>query len=344
MRRRVVVIVAVLAMVGYTFGTAAATERALRCFGQIPDFVGTGASEIIWGTGAGEVIHGGGGNDIIYGYGGNDLLCGGAGADDIYGGKGHDSISGGGGNDWLNGQAGDDLLRGNAGKDTLLGKGGNDYLYGGKKKDVLKGGNGADSLWGNGGNDKLFGNGGNDWLLGHPGWDRVNGGAGNDTCDNRDDVLLNCGGGGGGGTPTMQTSLPASYGTDTLAPGFWPDPMTYSMTSGGVVDVFGQLGTGCYGWAAQAPDFELTYNGGSGFLRVYFVANNNSADTTLIINDPNGFWYCDDDAGLGGNVLNPMIDFSPAASGVYDIWVGSRFSGQNWGGTLNITELSGNTP
>lgn len=343
MLRRATVLAAVLGLVLYTFGTAAATERARRCFGAAisPGGGGTAASETFYGTNGDDVIHSGGGNDVIYGYGGNDLLCGGRGADIIYGGKGQDGLNGGGGNDRLYGGHGNDDLYGRRGKDKLIGQAGNDFLYGGAKKDVLKGKAGDDSLYGQGGNDKLLGGGGNDYLLGHPGYDRVNGGPGVNTCDSRDDVLVNCGGGGGA---TMQTGLPSTYGDYTLNQGFLPDPVTYPATSGGPVDVFAQLGGVCNGFAAQAPDFQFTYNGSASLFRFYFVTDNASADTTLIINDPNGTWHCNDDAGLGVNWRNPMIDFTPGIWGVYDVWIGSLNSGQGWSGTLYVTELGGNTP
>jgi len=345
MRQKALFIVLVLGLLIYTVGTAAATERAMKCFG-IPVTAnggGSGADEAFYGTPGVDVINAGGGNDVIYGYGGNDVLCGGQGADRIFGGRGNDLLSGGGGSDLLKGGGGNDDLFGNGGKDRLKGGNGVDFLYGGAGKDILKGGNGDDELYGEGGNDRLLGNGGNNYLLGHPGFDRVNGGLGANTCDNRDDVLINC----GGGMASMQPFLPAVFGSDTLTGSqFVPDPSTYSVTSGGSVDVFGQLGGNCAGWASEAPDYQITYSGTTpaNLLRFFFVSNKNSADTTLVVNDPNGIWHCNDDAGLGGNWRNPMIDFTPGIIGVYDIWVGSLFANKDWAGTLSVTEFGGVTP
>ncbi|WP_233346946.1 hypothetical protein [Hyphobacterium sp. CCMP332] len=73
----------------------------------------------------------------------------------------------------------------------------------------------------------------------------------------------------------------------------------------------------CRGYAASAPDIRINFTGGA-FNRINFSALSN-ADTTLIVNDPNGTWWCDDDSGNG---LNPLIELTPI-SGQYDIWVGT---------------------
>ena len=59
-------------------------------------------------------------------------------------------------------------------------------------------------------------------------------------------------------------------------------------------------------------------------------------DTTLVINGPDGQWYCDDDT----NGVNPMVRFESPGSGQYDIYVGHY--GQNRGvpARLYISELT----
>ena len=88
----------------------------------------------------------------------------------------------------------------------------------------------------------------------------------------------------------------------------------------------------CRGWVANAPDVRLQFQGGW-FDEINFWVESN-ADTTLIINDPNGNWWCDDDSGDG---LDPLLSFVPM-SGQYDIWVGS-YSGSYSDAELNISEL-----
>ena len=96
------------------------------------------------------------------------------------------------------------------------------------------------------------------------------------------------------------------------------------------------LGNGCNGHIANAPDFQLTYNAGS--FPLYFSVLSD-ADTTLVINGPDGSWYCNDDT----NGLNPVVVFGDgggtATSGTYDVWVGT-FGDSNANATLYISELS----
>ena len=93
------------------------------------------------------------------------------------------------------------------------------------------------------------------------------------------------------------------------------------------------IGGSCAGYVASAPDFRLNYTAGGFSLNVYFESG---SDTTLVINDPSGQWYCDDDSR--GN-LNPAVHFANPASGQYDIWVGSFDASGGAGGTLSISEL-----
>ncbi|MCB9006190.1 MAG: hypothetical protein H6656_02175 [Ardenticatenaceae bacterium] len=136
--------------------------------------------------------------------------------------------------------------------------------------------------------------------------------------------------------PTLSALLPPNFGSTSLLAGFLPDPTIISLTSGGGVDVSYLNGFGCTGYATAAPDFRLIWSGNGGELSFMFNANSVGDDTTLIINDPNGNWYCNDDfAGV-----NPGIRFNTAVSGQYDIWIGSYSANDNISGQLNISELS----
>lgn len=134
-------------------------------------------------------------------------------------------------------------------------------------------------------------------------------------------------------------SLTPLQGSGSLSAGFWPDPFTQSVTSGGSVDVTaGGYGDACRGFASSAPNFSLQWSGTSGLLQFYFVS---SGDTTLIVNDAHGNWWCDDDSG--GN-LQPLIAIPSPPEGQYDIWVGSFSAGEQWSGTLYVTEIASNRP
>jgi len=136
----------------------------------------------------------------------------------------------------------------------------------------------------------------------------------------------------------QNASADPSYGSVQLASGFTPDPHTVQIQAGGSIDA-ARLGNSCVGFIADAPDFDLYWTAGSGSLPLAISAAS-SADTTLVINGPDGNWYCDDDGGLNG--LNPSIVFQNPVSGLYDIWIGTYTSGSFQAATLAISELESN--
>ncbi|MGX6648145.1 hypothetical protein ACWCOP_09405 [Maricaulaceae bacterium MS644] len=127
-------------------------------------------------------------------------------------------------------------------------------------------------------------------------------------------------------------SLNPTYGTYNLQSGFLPDPQLIQVVAGGSNNVSAMTGGQCAGFAAEAPDVRINFTGGS-FSEINFSARSN-ADTTLIVNDPNGQWFCDDDSGEG---LNPLVELTPI-SGQYDIWVGT-FGSSTAQATLAVSEL-----
>lgn len=127
-------------------------------------------------------------------------------------------------------------------------------------------------------------------------------------------------------------SLSATYGSTTLRGGFTPDPHRVNLTAGGSLDA-SQLGPGCVGRIAGAPDYELTYRPTSYDLT---IGVNSNTDTTLVVNGPDGRWYCDDDSADAA--FNPLIRFDDPQSGTYDIWVGT-FGDETASAELYISEL-----
>ncbi|MFM6853021.1 MAG: hypothetical protein ACKOUM_02955 [Sphingopyxis sp.] len=128
----------------------------------------------------------------------------------------------------------------------------------------------------------------------------------------------------------QNASLRAHSGTVTLNAGFTPDPYTVNVTAGGSVNGANLPGS-CTGMISDAPDFELTYHAGSFPLAFRSIS---SADTTLIINGPDGQWYCDDDSFGDGDA---QVIFRNPRSGTYDVWVGT-FGGGTASTTLQVTE------
>jgi len=118
----------------------------------------------------------------------------------------------------------------------------------------------------------------------------------------------------------------------TLASGFTPDPFTRYLST----NIFGGFEvddvSDCAGFVSPTPDFRLQWSGTSG-LRFYFVGD---TDTVMLINDPSGNYYCNDDSF---DTLDPTISFSRSGSGQYDVWIGTYEDGGNVNGTLYVTEI-----
>jgi hypothetical protein len=132
-----------------------------------------------------------------------------------------------------------------------------------------------------------------------------------------------------GGTPDF--TLDPNYGTVNLESGFTPDPYTHSILAGGSIAAAGAK-AGCEGSVSAAPDLQVFFEAGE--LDLTFMVEADE-DTTLLINTPNGRWYCDDD-GAGG--LNPKVQITNPQSGRYDIWVGT-YGDDMVQSTLKVSEL-----
>lgn len=128
----------------------------------------------------------------------------------------------------------------------------------------------------------------------------------------------------------QDSSQTAISGEVSLRSGFTPDPQRVAVTAGGTIDA-SKLGGACKGRVSNAPDYEVTYSAGS-FPLVFRTVS--SADTTLVINGPDGSWFCDDDSFGDGDA---EVRFNRPSSGTYDIWVG-RYDGGTASATLIITE------
>lgn len=129
-------------------------------------------------------------------------------------------------------------------------------------------------------------------------------------------------------------NLRPNYTTLTLRTGFEPDPQTVNLQSGGNIDA-SSISSSCRGFIANAPDVRVVYTAGSLPL---IISVGSDADTTLVVNAPDGRWYCDDDSGVNG--FNPMVRFNNPASGRYEIWVGTYGHSSLERGTLAISELT----
>ncbi|MDQ8756586.1 hypothetical protein RCO27_10115 [Sphingosinicella sp. LHD-64] len=124
-----------------------------------------------------------------------------------------------------------------------------------------------------------------------------------------------------------------NFGTVNLRTGFTPDPQVIAVRSGGALDVQ-NLSSNCRGFISNAPDVRLNFEAGNLPL---ILSVNSSADTTLVVNGPDGQWYCDDDGGNEG--LNPSLRFDKPSSGRYEIWIGTYGNSSYQEAQLHISEL-----
>lgn len=169
-----------------------------------------------------------------------------------------------------------------------------------------------------------------------------------------------CGGGAAQTEVIVATEAPAAspliiggqtsnFGQAGLDTGFLPDPHQVAVVSGAsdatgdVVDINSLALTprnsgACRGYTTAQPDYIVRVGSPGQLLRFYVNA---PGDTTLIINDGAGNWWCSDDDG--GN-LNPLIDIANPPAGQYDIWVGSYQAGANIQSVLSVSELTSSTP
>jgi hypothetical protein len=132
-----------------------------------------------------------------------------------------------------------------------------------------------------------------------------------------------------GDAQPQNPSLKPTYGSVTLKSGFTPDPYVKQVVAGGPIQT--KLG-GVAAWVTNAPDFKLTYEAGDLPLTIHVESK---ADTTLLINLPDGSWVANDDHD--GN-RNPLLRFAKPQTGRYDIWVGT-FGKDTAPAVLKITEL-----
>jgi hypothetical protein len=125
-----------------------------------------------------------------------------------------------------------------------------------------------------------------------------------------------------------------NFGEVTLRSGFTGDPHTIALQAGGDLNAQ-SISSGCSGFITSAPDVRLNFTGGDLPLILSVAAR---SDTTLVVNGPDGSWYCDDDGGVSGT--NPAVRFNSPRTGRYEIWVGTYSAGNAQPARLHISELT----
>ncbi|WP_339804441.1 hypothetical protein [uncultured Marinobacter sp.] len=119
---------------------------------------------------------------------------------------------------------------------------------------------------------------------------------------------------------TLNWQATPLYGTVSLTAGFQPDPHLVEIDAGGTTNVEPVLKNNCLGYVnSEAPDVDVNYTPGSYPLTFSVMSD---ADTTLVIYDPDGNWYCNDDFS-GESHSNPGVVFERPPAGNYNVWVGT---------------------
>ncbi|MGE0596109.1 MAG: peptidase S1 [Hyphomonadaceae bacterium] len=137
-----------------------------------------------------------------------------------------------------------------------------------------------------------------------------------------------------GSAAAQNVNANPNYGTVNLSGGFSPDPYAVNLQSGGSINAQSAISGSCRGFISGAPDVRLNFSPGSLPLIISVASG---SDTTLVVNAPDGRWYCDDDSGVNG--LNPMVRFNAPMSGRYEIWVGTYGNASLQSAQLHISEL-----
>lgn len=104
--------------------------------------------------------------------------------------------------------------------------------------------------------------------------------------------------------------------------GFQPDPFRVeAMSIGGEVNAQSRnLAADCTGLISVEPNFRFSALTPFERLRFIFIADTVTSDASLVILDPKGDFYCNNNfAGL----RNPMVEIANAPEGDYNIWVGA---------------------
>lgn len=134
-------------------------------------------------------------------------------------------------------------------------------------------------------------------------------------------------------TPTPSAGLDPfaapAFGSISVAQGF--GTQTFDMQAGGDVDAF-NFDNRCAGFVASVPDYVIDYQGQSNIP--LNISATSGEDTTLVVIDPNGNVFCNDDAN---GTLDPALSISNPGAGNYAVWVGTFSSS---GGTFPETVLT----
>ena len=119
-----------------------------------------------------------------------------------------------------------------------------------------------------------------------------------------------------------------------LSAGFPLDPTFVSVQGGGEVDAK-LLNPKCSGYINRQPVATVKWSGDAERVRTFFYSD---GDPTLVIMNPKGELFCNDNATE--NLLDPFVEIAKPVAGDYRIWVGSTAKNQLVPGILVMTTKS----
>ncbi len=132
-------------------------------------------------------------------------------------------------------------------------------------------------------------------------------------------------------TVALDFTRPPLFEHHELTAPFMPDPFGILVQAGGAqaiaqAGIIDPTGGSCAGHVnAAQPDLTITYYSRGTPLLMSVVSD---ADTTLVVNLPDGTWRCNDDAT--SRTLNPRLYFEDGMSGRYSVWVGTYAPGTEY--------------
>ena len=130
----------------------------------------------------------------------------------------------------------------------------------------------------------------------------------------------------------------ANFGSRSLTPGFSLEDGNVTGYTGGSYSFSAlanrdELGNSCLGYGDSQPDYILTLE--QDFTALQLMVDSGGADTTLVIEGPDGFWCGNDidDYNPDARIIGENVK-----AGSYSVWVGTMAPGDRQNYTLTISE------
>lgn len=118
----------------------------------------------------------------------------------------------------------------------------------------------------------------------------------------------------------LDVAAPAQFGSYPISAGFAPDPYRISgIIGGGEVEAARRnLGPNCVGFIGIVPDVRVSLGTFLPFMRIIFISDTITTDTAMVIRDPSGNFWCNNNSF---GIFNPSLDFENAVPGDYTVWI-----------------------